>query len=497
MKKGNLIGYKESIKGIIEFQTLHPKTNTVHPNLFVEATSEEVEESVTLAKQAFRKYSNLPSKLRAEFLSSIASELENNKEKLINIYQSESGYEYTRGEIELKRTIQQLLSFAQFISNESWKIVHNEPCDTRRKPTPKPSLRKEKIGLGPIVVFGASNFPFAYSTAGGDTAAALAAGCPVIVKSHPYHANTSYTVAKIIQGVAENLNLPEGVFTHLNASNYSVGKQLVQHPFIQGVGFTGSIRGGLAIQALANQRKIPIPVFAEMGSLNPVVVLPSALPKNTEEIAQLLCNSITQASGQFCTKPGAILLLKAQTSIDFISKISETFKNTESYSMVHPSIAENYYLLTQRLEKLEEVTRLAVGKTCTNKNFGLPILSMCSGKSFREHEFLQEEVFGPHSMIVLCENFKELTDILEDLSGQLTLSFFHDENIEIMETETLYSIAKEKCGRIIQNGVPTGVEVSPAMQHGGPFPSSSDSRFTAVGIDAIDRFTRHVTYQNF
>ena len=493
MKIPNLIGYQASSEGTITYQTINPITDQIHPALFIEATKEEVNRCAILAKAAYRTFSRTAPLERAQFLRAIVTELELHKTDLLATYISESGLNEQRAEVEFSRTTLQLQVFADVISSENWEIKHHVEADPSRIPTPKPQLTKLKLGIGPIVVFGVSNFPFAYSTVGGDTAAALAAGCPVIVKSHPFHAHTSYKVAQLVVKVARELGLPEGVFSHVNATGYEVGKQLVQHPFIQGVGFTGSIQGGLALQQLAQQREVPIPIFAEMGSLNPVVILPSALKEQSESIANKLALSITQGSGQFCTKPGALFLIQCDETNYFLETFRSLFEQQASYSMVHPTIARTYTKRTKQILDQSNVQLFAQGTINEGCNLGIPQLSITDGKTFNTNKILQEEVFGPHALLVICENQNELEQILENITGQLTFSIFHDN--ENMQTSNLFYIAQEKAGRVILNGVPTGVEVSPAMQHGGPFPSSSDSRFTAVGTDSIERFSRGVAVQ--
>ena len=493
MKIPNLIGYHTSAEGTIIFQTINPITDKSHPALFIEATKEEVNRSAILAKAAYRTFSRTSSKVRAHFLRAIAIELELYKTDLLATYTSESGLNEQRAEIEFSRTIFQLQAFADLISSENWEIKHHVEADPSRIPTPKPQLTKYKLGIGPIVVFGASNFPFAYSTIGGDTVAALAAGCPVIVKSHPFHAHTSYKVAQLVVKVAQELGLPEGVFSHVNAIGYEVGQQLVQHPYIQAVGFTGSIQGGLALQQLAQQREVPIPVFAEMGSLHPVVIFPSALKQQSESIANKLALSITQGSGQFCTKPGALFFIQSDETNYFLETFRSLFEQQASYSMVHPTIARTYTKRAKHVLNQADVKLFAQGNENEACNSGVPQLSITDGKTFNTNTILQEEVFGPHALLVICQDQNELEQILENIPGQLTFSIFQkDENIQ---TSNLFYLAQEKAGRVILNGVPTGVEVSPAMQHGGPFPSSSDSRFTAVGTDSIERFLRGVSIQ--
>ena len=495
MKIPNLIGYQTSSEGTITFQTVNPITDQFHSALFIEATNAEVDRSAILAKTAYRTFSRTSTLERAHFLRAIAIELELHKTDLLATYISESGLNEQRAEVEFSRTTYQLQAFADVISLENWEIKHHVDADPNRIPTPKPQLTKYKLGIGPVVVFGASNFPFAYSTVGGDTSAALAAGCPVIVKSHPFHAHTSYKVAQLVIKVARELGLPEGVFSHVNATGYEVGKQLVQHTYVQGVGFTGSIQGGLALQQLAQEREVPIPVFAEMGSLNPVVILPSALEEQSESIANKLALSISQSSGQFCTKPGALFLLASAETDRFLESFKPIFEQQVSYSMVHPTIARAYTKRAKQVIDQTDVLLFAQGTKNEGCNLGIPQLSITDRITFDTNKLLQEEVFGPHALLVICEDQNELEQILENIPGQLTFSIFHNE--ENIQASNLFYLAQEKAGRVILNGVPTGVEVSPAMQHGGPFPSSSDSRFTAVGNDSIERFSRGVAVQKY
>ena len=352
------------------------------------------------------------------------------------------------------------------------------------------------IPLGPVVVFGASNFPFAYSTAGGDTASALAAGCPVVVKSHPMHAGTGELVASAIIRAAENTKMPNGVFSNLNSRGIEVGVKLVEHPSVKAVGFTGSIRGGRALFDIAGRRKEPIPVFAEMGSINPVVLLPEATQKRAGELAKTYAGSITLGSGQFCTNPGLILGIKSEALDIFIQNLADEIVKIEPTCMLHPNIIGNYEKNKEKVASQEGVILKAAYKSNVDSNFGRQVILTVEGDSFLKNTTLHQEVFGPFSLVVQCENKDQLKEIISNLEGQLTGTILA-ENDELKNSQEIIGALQNRVGRIIYNGVPTGVEVCPSMQHGGPYPASTDSRFTAVGIHSIKRWVRPVTFQNW
>lgn len=492
----NTIGFQLSNQGSKTFHTFNPVQDEENEAVFHEATAEEIESAMQLAKKAFPIFAQLPGKKRADFLSRIAAYLDEYREKLIEQYKLESGLSEARGTVELNRTIFQLQSFAGFIEDDSWKQMSAEEALPDRKPTPKPDLRKMYFPLGPVVVFGASNFPFAYSTIGGDSASALAAGCPVVVKSHAMHAGVGDLVAQLIVRAAKETGMPDGVFSNLNATGFGVGETLVLHPETKAVGFTGSLGGGMALYKLGQQRPEPIPVFAEMGSLNPVFVLPDAMRENAQSIAVKLFDSITQSSGQFCTKPGLIFVIDNDESAEFRSLLISKMNQKEPESMLHPEMTKKYNRLRMEIAEQPSTSVLTDLKREVQRNFGLPQLSSVDAETFSLNKKLHQEVFGPHSLLIVCKDRQEMLDALNQLEGQLTCSVFATEKEMINEQELLFHL-QTKAGRVIFNGVPTGVEVCKPMHHGGPFPATTDARFTAVGTDAIYRFVRPVSFQNF
>ena len=350
--------------------------------------------------------------------------------------------------------------------------------------------------IGPIVVFGASNFPLAYSTAGGDTASALAAGCPVILKSHPMHAGTGELVSSAIIRAAKKTNMPNGVFSNLNSRGIEVGVKLVKDPNIKAVGFTGSLKGGRAIYDLASQRSHPIPVFAEMGSVNPVLIFPKKLEKEYAELAKQYAKSITVGSGQFCTNPGIIISFESDNFNLFIKKLVEEIEQISPSCMLHPTIYDSYNLGLQKIKQNKNVSELTAEVEENDKNFPKHVISSVNADKFIEDKSLQHEVFGPCSLIITCRDDKEMYKVVESLEGQLTATVLAENNDTFL-TQEIIDALEIKVGRIIFNGVPTGVEVCESMTHGGPYPASTDSRFTAVGINSIKRWLRPVSYQDF
>lgn len=491
----NTIGTQLSQLGSHTFRTFDPVQNSENEPLFYEATKEEVDRAMQLAHEAFPAFAQTSGRSRAAFLRRIASLLEAHREVLIARYSMESGLDAGRGGTELNRTIFHCGAFADMIEDDTWRHVNSDAADPQRKPLPKPGLHKIFFPLGPVVVFGASNFPFAYSTIGGDAASAFAAGCPVIIKSHPMHAGTGDLVSQLIVQAAQETGMPEGIFSNLNASGFEVGEQLVLHPFTKAVGFTGSVGGGLALHKLGQQRKELIPVFSEMGSLNPVFILPGAM-KEPSDIVAKLADSVTQSSGQFCTKPGLIFAIDTDGFGELKKQLAEAIGAKEPQSMLHPDIWKKYNALRKEIAEQEGVTVLTGESPGTKPNFGQPQLSFVHSAVFNENPKLHQEVFGPHSLLIACKDEKELLASLGSLEGQLTCAVFASEG-EMNENHDLIFTMQLKAGRIINNGVPTGVEVSPSMHHGGPFPATTDSRFTAVGIQAVLRFVRPVSLQNF
>ncbi|UBZ15029.1 aldehyde dehydrogenase (NADP(+)) [Flagellimonas marinaquae] len=491
----NCIAGEFSANGEVEFKTINPKLNKENPTTFVEVTKEEIEKAVDAAWESFKVYRNVPGKQRADFLNAIADEILALDQELIDTYTMESGLPEGRAIGERGRTMNQLRTFAKLVETEDWRGNTFDAAQPDRKPLPKEDLRKTMISLGPVAVFGASNFPLAYSTAGGDTASALAAGCPVIVKSHPMHAGTSELVASAIVKAVEKTGMPKGVFSSINGG-VQAGVDLVNHPKVKAVGFTGSITGGRALFDIAAKREEPIPVFAEMGSINPVIITPDAISQRGGEIAKTYAGSITLGTGQFCTNPGLLLTIKNDNTEDFIAELAKETIALDPQCMLHPNIKSGY-------EKKEaDVTSQSgvevVGKVDADlePNYAASAIATVSGSEFLANPKLHQEVFGPFSLVVQCKDDAELLQIIEGLEGQLTGTLIAEENDTINLIEVVDAL-QNRVGRIIYNGVPTGVEVCPSMQHGGPYPASTDSRFTAVGVHAINRWVRPVSYQSF
>lgn len=492
----NYIGNLLSAKGNITYKTFNPQLNIENEHVYTEVTSEEINEAVGLATNAFKEFRTISGKRKAEFLNAIADEILALDETLIQMYCSETGLPEGRAKVERGRTIFQLRSFADLVEEGFWVEATIDTALPDRIPIPKPDIRKMFVPLGPVVVFGASNFPFAYSTAGGDTASALASGCPVIVKSHPMHAGTGELVASAIIKAAQKTGMPNGVFSNLNSSGIEVGVQLVKHPEVKAVGFTGSIRGGRALYDLASQRKEPIPVFAEMGSINPVVIFPEALKERGKSLAKTYAGSITLGTGQFCTNPGLILGIKGESLSSFIQNLSEEIIKKEPTCMLHPNIIGAYKSNKQKTISQRGIRIVADYNSDVKSNYARQTVITVEGNTFLENTSLHQEVFGPFSIVVQCEDIKQLETIILKLEGQLTGTIIAENN-EATSYLSVIEALQNRVGRIIFNGVPTGVEVCPAMVHGGPYPASTDSRFTAVGINSIKRWVRPFSFQNW
>ncbi len=492
----NYIGNQLSSKGTITYKTFNPQLNIENECVFTEAISEEINEAVELATIAFKEFRTISGQRKSAFLNAIADEMLALDDELIKLYCSETGLPEGRAKGERGRTVGQLRMFADLVKKGSWVEATIDTENPDREPLPKPDVRKLLVPLGPVVVFGASNFPLAYSTAGGDTAAALAAGCPVIVKSHPMHAGTGELVASAIIKAAKKTGMPDGVFSNLNSSGIEVGVQLVKHPKVKAVGFTGSIRGGRALYDLASQREEPIPVFAEMGSVNPVIILPIALNNRRNHLANTYAKSITLGTGQFCTNPGLILGIKSAELNDFISRLSEEIIELEPSCMLHPNIIGAYEKNKDNTISQSGLEVVADYDKDVQKNYARQTITTVEGSTFLDNTTLHQEVFGPFSMVVQCENANQLEEIISKLEGQLTGTLIADNN-EAEHYNGVIEALKNRVGRIIFNGVPTGVEVCPAMLHGGPYPASTDSRFTAVGIHSIKRWVRPFSYQDW
>ena len=461
---------------------------------YKDATVDEVNQALIQSNKAFNAYKKLDLKIRAAFLYAIADELKKSETELILNAQRETNLDEARLQIELKRTIFQLTSYGDACVKGTWLDIAIDTADEERIP-PKPDVRKMLIPVGPVVVFGASNFPFAYSTAGGDTACALAAGCTVIIKAHPAHAQTSELVSKAVHKAAAYIGLPQNVFIHLHGTSFKVGQTLVHHPLTKAVAFTGSFDGGKALFDLANSRPVPIPVFAEMGSVNPVFLLPEKLRTETKSIAHNYIKSITQSAGQFCTNPGILVGIEDDALAQFKQLVGEGIRMTTPAKMLHAGIAKHFH--NKRKAAIEAGANIIAANDSTIKqNEGIPTFAEVNAETFLNNPLFHKEVFGPYSLLVVCKERDQMKQVAEAIEGQLTCTLIGTEE-ELKDNLALVDILKEKCGRLVLNGVPTGVEVVLGMHHGGPFPATTDCRFTAVGADGIKRFARPLCFQNW
>jgi NADP-dependent aldehyde dehydrogenase len=463
---------------------------------FPDASVQQVDAALKAAQIAFYAYKNVSGKKKAEFLRAVADQIEALGAALLQTAMRETHLPEARIVAERGRTTGHCRLFAALAEEGSWVDARVDTALPDRMPAPKPDIRKMLAPIGPVVVFGAANFPLAYSTAGGDTISALAAGCPVIVKAHPAHPETSALVAAAIQQAANQTGMPPAVFQHLFGAGFGVGHALVQHPLTKAVGFTGSPAGGKALFDLACQRPEPIPVFAEMSSVNPVILLPQSLATGFSKTASILASSITLGVGQFCTSPGLIIGVEGEGLNRFIAALAGEISNALPGTMLHQGIADNYTSKSRQVLQQSGVHVEAQAAEAGSAAQGRPMVASVQAKTFLKNPLLAEEVFGPFSLIVKCTDRNELHSVAAALHGQLTASVFGEE-AEIQQYQGLVNLLREKAGRLIANGVPTGVEVCPAMNHGGPFPATTDSRFTAVGADAIKRFARPVAFQHF
>ena len=442
---------------------------------------------------AFETYSKLTATKRAEFLETIANNIEALGDELLNVANKETNLPLPRLTGERARTCFQLRMFANMLRKGDYVDATIDTAIPDKTP-PKPDVRQMLYPLGPVVVFGASNFPFAYSTAGGDTASALAAGCPVIVKAHPAHLQTSTLVAEAIQQAIKSNAIPEHTFQHITETDFSAGKALVQDENITAVGFTGSRIGGRALYDYANARKNPIPVFAEMGSVNPVVLLEGALTANAETIAKNYAGSITLGMGQFCTNPGILIGVKSDALTLFANHLANELNQVAVAPMLHEGIQSAYF--KNSTHALSQTSITCLTKNTPIANAASPVLTTVEASVFLANPDLAEEVFGPYSILVQCENHAQLVEVWKSIKGQISTTIMGTDN-DLASNKNLLEIATSIAGRVLLNGVPTGVEVCDSMVHGGPYPASTDSRFTAVGVKAVKRWLRPISFQNW
>ncbi|CAG4893422.1 aldehyde dehydrogenase (NADP(+)) [Paraburkholderia gardini] len=495
---GEMLIGRQTVRGNEKpLRAFNPATGSeIAEPVFGTGTVADVARACELAQQAFDSYRQLPLAVRAEFLERIADGITELGDALIQRAHEESGLPKARLEGERGRTTGQLKLFAQVVRAGQWLAATLDSPLPERKPMPRPDLRMQKIPLGPVAVFGASNFPLAFSVAGGDTAAALAAGCPVVVKAHRAHLGTSEMVGRVIQRVAQEMDLPEGVFSMIVGAGSLVGEALVAHPAIKAVGFTGSRAGGTSLMRVAAARAEPIPVYAEMSSINPVFLLPAALSARGESIARGFVDSLVLGAGQFCTNPGLAIAVDSDALKGFVATASQALNAKPAQTMLTSGIHAAYEQGEGKLAALKGVEAVAHGAAATGPTQACAALFVTDAQTFLATPELEDEVFGPASTIVRCRDEQEMLAVAEHFAGQLTATVQMDSS-DLAAAKKLVPVLERKAGRILINGFPTGVEVSHAMVHGGPFPATSDSRVTSVGTTSIERFLRPVCYQDF
>lgn len=495
--RGEMLIGKQSVKGNAGNQkAFSPISNTELEPTFGFGGAAEVSQAAELAEQAFDTYRNTSLEQRAAFLERIADEIVAIGDELLERAHAETGLPLARLTGERGRTVGQLRLFAQLVRSGRFLTATIDPAQPERQPLPRSDLRLSKVALGPVAVFGASNFPLAFSVAGGDTASALAAGCPVVVKGHSAHLGTSELVGQAIQKAVAASGLPEGVFSLIFGAGNQVGDALVKHPAIKAVGFTGSRNGGLALVAAANARPEPIPVYAEMSAVNPVFLFPAALQARGEQIGKGFADSLVMGAGQFCTNPGLVVAVEGEGLHSFLQAASAALETKPAAVMLTPGIHKAYTSGIAALDKVADVERIAQGTTENQPNTAQANLYVTTAENYLANHALQAEVFGPASVVVTVRDVQEFVSFAQQLEGQLTATLQLDA-ADHVAAAALVTVLERKVGRILVNGFPTGVEVSHAMVHGGPFPATSNGAYTSVGTSAIDRFLRPVCYQDF
>ena len=495
-------------RSLIAGKTAHATAKTFHATSpaggtrlepdFHEASAADVDLAMRQAEEAFELFRQMPAKARADFLDVIASEIASTGDDLLHRANAETGLPLERLTMERGRTCGQFKAFATLIREGSWVDARIDTAMPDRQPFPRPDIRRMLVPLGPVVVLGASNFPLAFSTAGGDTASAFAAGCPVVVKAHPAHPGTSELVARAIYRAMDICHVPHGAFSLLHGTGAEVAQELVRHPLTRALGFTGSEHAGRALFDAAAARPEPIPVFAEMSSTNPFFILPGAIKNRSEAIAQGLKNAFTLGVGQYCTKPGIVLALGGPDFEAFIGHFRTQVRSAAPGTMLHRGISEAFHAGIERVRNIPGVLVLAESDSDadTVKTQAEPVAFATDVETFLLHRELREEVFGPYTLLVSARSVTELEAAAHALPGQLTATL-HADGGELSDFTDLVRILERKAGRLLVNGYSPGVEVCPAMQHGGPYPATTDSRSTSVGTAAIERWARPLCLQGF
>lgn len=478
------------------FYGINPVTNEKLEGAFKNADTNQINLAVQQANEAFGKYRKKDKESIALFLEQIGEEISNLGDALLERCHFETALPIARLQGERGRTINQLNLFASVVREGSWVDARIDTAIPERIPVPKSDIRHMLIPMGPVAVFGASNFPLAFSVAGGDTASALASGCPVVFKGHPAHPGTSAMVADAIITAAKKTGMPDGIFALLQSNSNETGESLVKHPGIKAVAFTGSFRAGKALFDYANSRPEPIPVFAEMGSTNPVFILPKALKERGDKIAEGLASSITLGVGQFCTNPGLSFIQKSEDYNEFYSVLIKGITNAAPATMLTSNILKSYNEGVEKLKKTENIEEFPIGKIDSNVNTAIPKLFKTSIEGFKNNEHLATENFGPSSILVEATSKSDILEAATNLEGHLTATI-HGTEEDFMEYQELFDILELKVGRIVINGYPTGVEVCHSMVHGGPYPATTAPQSTSVGSNAIKRFVRPVCFQDY
>jgi NADP-dependent aldehyde dehydrogenase len=489
----SMIGFRRGEARGPAFHGLNPATGEALMPAYASASTADVDEAAQLASQAFAVYGRASGRAKAAFLRKIAENIGALGEALVERVRQETALPAARVQTEAARTCHQLRLFADVVEEGSWVDARIDRADPSRQPVPKPDVRSMLRPLGVVAVFGASNFPLAFSVAGGDTASALASGCPVIVKAHPAHPGTSELVGGAVQDAVRECRLPEGVFSLLFDGGYEIGVALVTHPLIKAVGFTGSRPGGLALMRAAAARPEPVPFYAEMSSVNPVFILPGAMRERRDHIAAGLHTSVMLGAGQFCTKPGLVVMGDDSPAKAFAEKLGELMDGSPACTMLTPGISAAYRGgVAARAQQATAMVRRDVENGCQTG----AALFQTDAASYLAAPELGAEIFGPTTLLVASSDREQMLEIARALEGHLTATV-HGTEDDLGEFSELLAILETKVGRLVFNGFPTGVEVCPAMVHGGPFPATSDGRWTSVGTRAIVRFARLVCYQNF
>jgi|TARA_B110000438_G_scaffold48409_1_gene48764 NADP-dependent aldehyde dehydrogenase len=463
---------------------------------FPDATTAEVDMTLRAAAEAFHSFRKLSGESRATFLETIADILEQNTEEIISLADGETSLGLPRLGMELERTANETRLFAKLARSEDWRESHSDEAEPDRIPIPKPGLQSDNLPLGPVVVIGACNFPLAISVVGTDTMSALAVGCPVIVKAHPGHPGTCAKLGQIVKEAAMKTDMPSGTFSLLQGIDHRVSRELVEHPLTKAVAFTGSLKGGRALATIAAKRNEPIPFYAEMGSLNPIFILPGAIRERSEEIARGYVEAINLFAGQMCTKPGALVLIDEPGIENFLSKVTGSTRAKPPVAMLNRGIRENYETSTKTLAQKAELLAESETSPEISRNEATSRLFATEARSFIADPDLRAEAFGPTSLIIKAKDEKELLELARQLEGNLTASL-HVGKSDKKLVDDLLPVLEQKAGRVLWNGFPPGVVPTQSTHHGGPWPATTDARHTSIGLYGYRRFVRQVCRQGF